>query len=118
MLLIRVRVSPCKAPPSRASPALTRMVPSATSTLTWGCRSRLSVPLPPLTSISCPLMLTVTPLVIWMGLLPTRDMEGPPRQSRIPCRSLPDLAENFPTHLLLPCLPVREDTFGGGENYR
>src|SRR5262245_19031132 len=65
-----------------------------------------SFPFGPSTLTACSFTATFTPAGTGMGVLPMRDMVAP----------LPDVRQDFATHLLSPALPVGHDTARRGQD--
>src|SRR6478735_5811337 len=106
MLLIRVRVRPCRERLMRSSSGrLTSRTPSLRSTVMGAATWCDKVPLGPLTVTSWSSMATSTPDGTSIGSLPIRDMSV--SSSGL---SSPDVGENFPTHALLVGLAVGQQT--------
>src|SRR5919112_2940069 len=112
MLLIRVRVRPCRARLLRSSSGrLTSSTPSLFSTLIGLATVCDKVPLGPLTVTSWSSMATSTPDGTSIGSLPIRDMSV---SSLSPWS--PDVGEDFPTHALLVGLTVGQQTLAGRDD--
>src|SRR5918995_1935162 len=106
MLLIRVRVRPCRERLMRSSSGrLTSRTPSLRSTVMGAATWCDKMPLGPLTVTSWSSMATSTPDGTSIGSLPIRDMSV--SSSGL---SSPDVGENFPTHALLVGLAVGQQT--------
>src|ERR1035437_1304063 len=108
MLATSVRESPCSALWRGSSDGReTVQVSPSTATPISGCMFRWSSPLGPFTVTSLPFTVTVTPLGIWIGILPMRDM----------CSfSLPDESEEFAAGALRARLAVGHQPLRGAED--
>src|SRR6478735_4402851 len=111
MLLIRVRVRPCRARLSRwSSGRLTSSEPSPFSTVMGVATAWDRVPLGPLTVTMFAWTCTSTPDGTGTGSLPMRDIASTSASWS------PDVGEDFPTHTLLVGLPVGEQALAGRDD--
>src|SRR5664279_546993 len=111
MLLMRVRVKPCKERDWRSSLGrLTSTVPSTDrATVIGAATTCCNWPLGPLTVTACPSMDTSTPDGTGTGSRPIRDMTTPP----LP---LPDVGENFSAYTVFGRLLVSQQAGGRGND--
>src|SRR4051794_4633911 len=112
MLLISVRVRPCRARLWRSSSGrFTSRVPSSTrSTVIGAATEWLRTPLGPFTVTVLSSTVTSTPAGTGTGSLPMRDIV------LSSCSWLPDVGEDFPTHALLVGLTVGEQPLAGRDD--
>src|SRR5579871_2464242 len=111
MLLIRLRVRPCRARLRRSSSGrVTLMTLPASSCFTWMLRwwAISSLPLGPSTSTLPSRTCTLTPAGMTTGCFPIRDMTPSP--------SLPNGAEQFAAEALGAGLAVAHDPLAGAED--
>src|SRR5690348_9052643 len=103
MLATKVRLRPCSARLRFSSSGrVTTSVPSSAFEIEMGSATVwVSVPFGPLTVTRRSVMSTSTPLGIWIGSRPMRDMSETP---------LPDVGEDFAAHAALRALLVGEQT--------
>src|SRR5258708_5834674 len=112
MLLIRLRVRPCRDRLRRPSSGrLTVTALPSVSIFMLGCGSISSLPLGPSTRILPSAMLTFTPPGMATGCLPIRDMA----LSRL-CFPLPHVTQNFAAQALGPRLPIANHPAIGGDD--
>src|ERR1035437_1236702 len=108
MLATSVRESPCSALWRGSSDGReTVQVSPSTATPISGCMFRWTSPLDPFTVTALPFTMTVTPLGIWIGILPMRDMFS---------FSLPDESEEFAAGALRARLAVGHQPLRGAED--